>query len=293
MKPITVIVPSYNHEKYVEECLKAIGSQTFRDFQWIVVDDCSKDNTPEILKKYQCVYGYELILHDKNVGLANTLNEVLKNYAKGIFFSICASDDVWLPNKLEAQYTFLCNHPEFDMCYSRCYYINDASERVGVDNNLKYRSGNIFKDVLCRKYQPGIFTMMKINTIKGVGYYKPGIIAEDYYMNCLITHDYEVGFLDEIVGFYRVAPMEMKRNPMTLVLSHRETVDLFKNESIYQEAVICWELYSSQLLARYTKFKGFAFKMLLKNLFRLNSPEKRNVAFNICLHMFLNWSSVC
>lgn len=290
---ITVVVPSYNHERYVEECIRSIGAQTFKDFQWIVVDDCSKDNTPVILKDLQEKYGFELIIHEKNIGLANTLNEIIQNYAKGLYLSICASDDYWLPNKLEVQYSFMSNHTEYGMCYSRCYYIDEKSERISANCYMGYGSGWIFKDVLCRKYQPGIFTLMRIDTIKKVGYYKPGIIAEDYYMSCLITHSCKVAFVDEIVGCYRVAPMESKRDPMALVLSHKDTVDLFKSDPIYSEAIICWELYSAQLLARYTKYKGFALSKLIRNILNLNTPEKRNVALNVFLRFLINWKTIC
>lgn len=289
---VTVIVPAYNHEQYAEECIRSIGAQTFKDFQWIVVDDCSKDNTPKILKTLQKEYDFELLIHKKNMGLANTLNEIIQNHAKGRYLSICASDDVWLPNKLEVQFSFLANHPEYEMCYSRFYYINEQSEKIGTNNYVGYSSGYIFKDVLCRKYQPGIFTLLKTDVIKELGYYKPGIIAEDYYMNCLITHSYKVAFIDEIVGAYRVAPLERKRNPMALVLSHKETVDLFKNESIYPEAVICWELYSAQILAMYTRYKFFAIAKLFKNILNLNTLEKKRVALSICKQTLINWHEV-
>lgn len=289
---VTVIVPAYNHERYAEECIRSIGAQTFKDFQWIVVDDCSRDNTTKILKKLQTEFGFELIIHEKNIGLANTLNEIIQNYAKGQYLSICASDDVWFPNKLEVQFSFLVNHPEYEMCYSRCFYINEKSEKIGIDNYEKYGSGDIFKDVLCRKYQPGIFTLLKTDVIKELGYYKPGIIAEDYYMNCLITHSYKVALIDEIVGAYRVAPLERKRNPMALVLSHRETVDLFKNEPIYPEAVVCWELYSARTLAKYTRYKFFAILKLFKNILNLNTPEKKRVSLSICKQLIINWRKI-
>lgn len=59
---VTVIVPSYNHKKYLLECLDSIKNQTLQDFQWIVVDDGSSDGSQELLKDMQLHYGYELIL---------------------------------------------------------------------------------------------------------------------------------------------------------------------------------------------------------------------------------------
>ena len=136
---VTVLVPAYNHELYIIDCLEAIHHQTYRDFQWIVVDDCSTDRTPELLKENQSKYGYELILHKKNIGISATLTETIRDFVKGEYLTMCASDDMYLPSKIEEQLCFLRNNPQYKMCYSRSLPINTQSEVLEDNDPSQYR----------------------------------------------------------------------------------------------------------------------------------------------------------
>lgn len=264
---VTVIVPAYNHEKYVLECLESINNQTYRDFQWIVVDDCSKDKTPEILKKNQKKYGYELILHDKNMGLSGTLTETIRDYAKGEYLVMCASDDMFLPNKIEAQLKFLQENPKYVMCYSRSISMNEKSEEYPNRNTFAgYKSGYIFEDILCRKYNIGINIMYRTKVFGEVGYYEPNVLAEDYYLYCKIARKYEIGFLDQYLYKYRVAELSTKRDPWKLVMSHRQTVDMFIDDPAYPKAVKFWEIRSAMIISFYKKYKIRSIKYVFKNL---------------------------
>ena len=73
---VTVIIPSYNHEKYIQESLEGIKRQTYANIEFFVVDDGSKDNSVELLQKLQPEYNFQLILQ-KNRGLCKTLNSML------------------------------------------------------------------------------------------------------------------------------------------------------------------------------------------------------------------------
>lgn len=263
---VTVIVPAYNHEKYVIECLESIHHQTYRNFQWIVVDDCSKDKTPEILKDNQSKYGYQLILHEKNVGISETLTEVIINYAKGKYITICASDDVFLPNKIEAQLNYMEAHPQYGMCYSRSLYIDEESKPSSYRDNYIFKSGHIFKEVLCRDFFIGICTMFKTDVVKEVGCFKKGVVAEDYYIHSLIAQKYEIGFLDLYLNKYRVVELSKKRDPWGLMMSHRQTVDMFKESEIYKKAVRAWEINTIKTISMYTKHKRKIIKYFIKNM---------------------------
>lgn len=270
---VTVLVPAYNHEKYILECLESIHNQTYRDFQWIVVDDCSTDNTPSILKENKDKYGYELILHKKNKGISATLTEMIKDYVKGEYMVICSSDDVFLPNKIEAQLHFLKNHPEYAMCYSRSIPMNESSEELPDKDHSKYKSGYIFEDVLCRKFFMGVDTMYRTEVLRNVDAYESGVIAEDYYMYTKIAQKYQIGFLDMYLYKYRVAELSKKRDPWDLVMSHRQTVDMYKDMPVYPKAVRSWEILSAMIIASYKKYKLRAIKYFIKNsLYFISKP---------------------
>lgn len=89
----SIIVPVYNVEPYIDQCLRSVLSQTIRNIEVIVVDDCSTDNSAMVVKKY-CKIDNRIIFlqHDKNKGLSNTRNTGL-SYAKGEFIFFVDSDD--------------------------------------------------------------------------------------------------------------------------------------------------------------------------------------------------------
>ena len=273
----TVIVPAYNHERYIVECLEGLASQTFKNFQLIITDDNSTDNTPRILKENQEKYGYELILNQENVGISASLTNMVKNYAHGKYIFICASDDVYMPERIERQVLFMESHPQYAMCYARCIKIDQDSNVIGKDTFMGYKSGYIFEDIYLRRFNPGICVAMRADVLAEIGYYDSGILAEDYYMNCKIAEKYEIGFIDDYLLMYRIAPLGNKRDPWKLVESHKQTVELFSYRPEYKKALQNWELRSGALLAPFKKYKLKALCYFFKNLF--TTREKRNILY--------------
>ena len=264
---VTVIVPSYNHKRYIQQCLDGIKNQTFRDFQWIVVDDGSKDGSQDLLKEKQSYYGYELFLQ-KNKGLSATLTDMIKNHAKGKYIANCASDDAWLPEKLQKQVDYMESHPECGMCFGRTYRMDEDSKIIGEDYDTAkyYRGGHVFDDIITQKFHPPVNYMRRKDVMAAVGYYPGGIIAEDFYINCKIAHDYEIGYIPEFLGYYRVASIVVHRDPVSLIKSHEDTIRLYENEVIYKQALILQYLRSFCRLAEFKKYKLLSLKYMMKSI---------------------------
>ncbi len=288
----SVLVPAYNHERYVVEALEGLYGQTFKDFQIIVTDDHSTDNTPQILLENQKRYGYELILNEKNVGISETLTNMAKNYAKGKYIFICASDDIYMPNRIEKQVEYLENHPEYAMCYARTISIDSNSREIDRDVFKGYRSGFIFEDVLLRKYNLGICVAIRADVLKDLGYYKSGVLAEDYYMNCKIAEKYKVGFIDDYLLRYRVAPLSKKRDPWKLVDSHRQTIELFSYRPEYNEALRQWRIKTAVTVAPYTKYKIKAITLMLSSFYILKNKEEFYYLLRIIKALLMRWEHI-
>lgn len=111
---ISIISPTYNHEKYIEECIESVLCQSYENWEMIIVDDASTDKTPEMVQKYVNKDSrIKLIRHNENYGpfyLDKTYNEAL-SIAKGDWIAILEGDDVWLPYKLEKQVEILNKYP--------------------------------------------------------------------------------------------------------------------------------------------------------------------------------------
>ncbi|MBQ8250583.1 MAG: glycosyltransferase family 2 protein, partial [Alphaproteobacteria bacterium] len=108
---VTVIMPTYNRSHEVEKAIQSILSQTYKNFEFIIINDGSQDNTLFILKKWQKKDKRIILLNnEKNMGISSSLNKALK-IAKGKYISRMDDDDISLPTRLEKQVRYLENNP--------------------------------------------------------------------------------------------------------------------------------------------------------------------------------------
>lgn len=136
---VSVILTSYNHEKFLRESIESVLNQTFSDFELIIVDDHSTDNSWDIIKDYK---------DDRIVAIQNEINlrskgfhNAIRNVAKGQYIAIHHSDDVWQLEKLEKQVKFLDENINYAACFSRVDFIDELS------NKYELPEGHIYKDI--------------------------------------------------------------------------------------------------------------------------------------------------
>ena len=103
---VSVIMPSYNTANYIAESVKSVIAQTYTDWELIIVDDCSTDNTDEIVAPFLTDPRIRYIKNEKNSGAAVSRNRALRE-AKGKWIAFLDSDDLWLPEKLQKQIAFM------------------------------------------------------------------------------------------------------------------------------------------------------------------------------------------
>ena len=103
---VSIIMPSYNTSEYVEESIKSVLNQTYTNWELIIVDDCSTDNSEEIIKQFTHDARIRFFKNEKNSGAAISRNFALRE-AKGKWIAFLDSDDLWEPEKLEKQIGFM------------------------------------------------------------------------------------------------------------------------------------------------------------------------------------------
>ncbi|MES2960901.1 MAG: glycosyltransferase [Pseudomonadota bacterium] len=133
---ITVIIPSYNHADYIGSTIESILAQTENNFELLIIDDLSSDNSLEIIKKFQDPR-IKLITLQKNIGMCQTSNIGIEQ-AKGKYISIIASDDVMLPNNLQDKINFLEKNPAYGAVFSRV-------EAIDENGDILYKKTKKFK----------------------------------------------------------------------------------------------------------------------------------------------------
>ena len=128
---VTIIMPSYNSEKFIIESVESVLVQTYSNWELIIVDDCSPDDSNKIITKYvDNDSRIKLIKLQKNSGPAVARNTAIE-VASGRYIAFLDSDDVWLPNKLETQINFMHDN-DLAFTYSSYRLVGEDNEHLGV-----------------------------------------------------------------------------------------------------------------------------------------------------------------
>lgn len=124
---VSVVMSVYNGEDFLAEAIESVLNQTYKDFEFIIVDDGSTDSTPKILEKYQAFDQRIVIDSHENMGLAVSLNRAV-DIARGEWIARIDADDIMLPNRLEEQVKFIEANPTVDVVATWVYYIDEKSQ---------------------------------------------------------------------------------------------------------------------------------------------------------------------
>jgi len=162
---VSIITPSFNSAKYIEETIKSVIAQTYKDWEMIIVDDCSTDTTCSIIKEW-CKKDkrIKLINLDINSGAAIARNVAL-HHSKGRFISYLDSDDIWYPTKLEKQIDFMLRNNYGFSCVSyevigddgktknKHIYMKDKLDYIGFLTNNYLQTVGIMVDTLITGFE--------------------------------------------------------------------------------------------------------------------------------------------
>ena len=165
-KKVSIMMPVFNGEKYVESAIQSILDQTYQNWELIVVNDGSTDQTPTILEKLQDQR--IIIIHQKNQGEAVARNTALKSM-NGEFLSFLDADDLYFPEFLESMTEFLSNLPEIDACYCDGWYI-DTQDQILTKLSSQRRGpfeGDIFEPLIRASdvFGPPTCTLIRRNLV--------------------------------------------------------------------------------------------------------------------------------
>lgn len=140
MPTVSVIIPSYNHERFIEECIQSVLNQTFQDFEIIITDDASIDQTVELIEQFKDSR-IKLFRHLKNKGASIAANNCI-THAQGKYIAMLSSDDAWYPEKLEIQVEYLEQHPEIGAVFGKVDWVDETGQII-TNKNFPYT--NLFE----------------------------------------------------------------------------------------------------------------------------------------------------
>lgn len=208
---VSVIVISYNQEKYIAECLQGILAQKgdFR-IELVISDDASQDATPEIIRNYIKNFGdlvtVKIISPYSNVGMTRNFQRCL-SACTGDFIAVCEGDDYWVdPLKLQKQVGFLTAHPDCAICFNRIYtYFQNTDKFSAFEPNRKL-VGNVFNTrELVEEYFIGNLSCCMYDA-KYMGQIRPDLFdlyIGDWMFNIYYSQFGKIGYIEEVMSVYR------------------------------------------------------------------------------------------
>lgn len=135
MPRVSVIIPAYNHEKYVAEAIQSVLDQTYQDFEIVITDDGSADGTVREIKKFRDPR-IRLFTFNNNMGAAVASGNCVRE-SKGEYIAMLSSDDVFMPDKLDKQVRFLDGHPDVWAVFSYVRIIDDKGNNLDLEGDVR------------------------------------------------------------------------------------------------------------------------------------------------------------
>lgn len=208
---VTVLMAAYNAEDYLNQAIDSILSQTFSDFEFLILDDGSTDRTPDILADYASKdRRLELIHNNGNVGTTRSLNKGLA-LARGEYIARMDADDVSLPHRLEKQVEFLDRRPDVGVVGCQMEVIDEADKPVGTYEVPCDHSMIVWK-LLCGRSFAHPSVMIRAAILREAGGYDPSLPhSQDFELWTRLTAHTRFANLPEIHVRYRTHPGAISR----------------------------------------------------------------------------------
>ncbi len=203
MPEIFVLVPSYNHASFVERTLRSVFAQTLPPEKLIVIDDGSKDESAEIIKRVlrDCPFENEFITRE-NRGLCATLNEGFKK-TSGKYFAYLGSDDVWLPEFLAESVKLLEKRPNAVLSFGHAFLIDEEENIIErTDNWTDFADGDALPFLLRGLIFSSPSVVYRRDALEKYSWNEAAKL-EDYEMYLKLAGDGEFARLDKVLCAWR------------------------------------------------------------------------------------------
>jgi glycosyltransferase involved in cell wall biosynthesis len=204
MAKISVIIPTYNGEKYISQAINSVLAQTYKDYEIIVVDDGSTDATWQILG----TYGQKIRTFSKpNGGPGSARNLGIRN-AAGSYLAFLDQDDEWLPDRLAAEVDILDKRPEVALVFADANICSAEGAITGTTfSYVKPRRGKIFKQLYRNNFIANLTVLVRKSCFVELGELDQSgrmMISDDYNMWLRIAAHYPVEYVDRPLARYRI-----------------------------------------------------------------------------------------
>lgn len=214
---VSIIVPLYNGEKHIEQCIESLLGQRYPNKEIIVVDDGSTDGSAAKVKAFGDKVRY---LYQDNAGSAVARNTGIE-HAKGEFIAFNDGDDIWAPNRLHEQVAFLQAHPQYGVATGRFGHVDESftfAQAQPVDeskpvNIVENRSGWVYHTLFETSWYHIIAALVRADVLKTVRFNPHFRRGQDYDFWLQLAHHTQIAQLDKVYAYYRKNASSISHRP--------------------------------------------------------------------------------
>jgi glycosyltransferase involved in cell wall biosynthesis len=290
---ISVIMPVLNGEQFIHPAILSVLNQSFKNFELIIIDDGSTDNTAEIVKSYSFDERVKYFYQD-NTGLSGARNTGI-SLSQGDYVAFIDCDDIWYPKKIELQLKSMKKNPKAGLSFGWISYIDERDRFIGYKEYRIYN--NFYENLILGNYvDNGSVPLIKRECFDKIGYFDPTIAGEDWDMWIRIAREYEFVCVNDYLVKYRIYSFSMSKNykkmieGLLTILNREFLYPAFPINNIKRKAYAYRYFYSFGVARNLLEYKD-AIKYLFKALSLypelLLEGEKLNGIFKLLIMSLL------
>lgn len=244
---ISIIVVSYNQSVYIAECLNSILNQTYKNWELIVADDFSTDDSVKVFDKWLSDNNItaKKNYHKQNKGLCATLNECI-DLAEGDYVKFLAADDYLHPiffEKVVERFSMLDD--SYRLVFSNTFVVNGQSE-ITDESYMKKPApvGYVFEKLLTYNFIPALTAVMPRKIFDELGKLDAEILVEDWEYWLRIAQKYQVDYIDEPLAYYRMHENNITHKKKKIIVACWQILMKYASERKYRKIVNRFAVYN-------------------------------------------------
>ena len=207
MRPkVTAIMPVLNGERFIDEAIQSIADQTYKNIEFVVLDDGSTDGTFQRIEAFRNKLEVRYVRHESPLGIAASVNDGLR-HATGDMIAFLDHDDAWFPEFLETQVSYLEGHPDVGMVHCDFQTIDRdgriIEKSVAACRGRVRPSGNVFPQLFMDSFIVGNSVLIRRECFTRLGVFDESLPWGDYNMWLRISRHYKIDYVNKVLTKYR------------------------------------------------------------------------------------------
>lgn len=265
---VTIVLPAYNASEYLRETINSVLCQTFQDFELLVIDDGSTDNTTDIVNDFCQRDSRIRLISQNNQGVSVARNTGI-NMAQGEFIAFIDSDDLWLPNKLAKHVQHLSANPNLGLSFARVEFMSFDGKPTGKYSNprlVNIAAKNLYEENAAVTPSNAVIRRTAVEQVGGFDGELSGAADAELFLR-LKCHGWQVEGIDEVLVLYRTSLGGMSSQ-------------LYKMEEDWNRLSQKVQIYAPELIKlHYKQAQAMLLRYLARRTLRLELSSKLGINF--------------